>query len=94
MSARNLTRIFTKECGISPMMFLNNARIDAARRCLESTDLPLRDIARRCGFEGADGLRRTFQRRLQINPADYRNRFRSKESLERGQERSAGAVGS
>jgi transcriptional regulator GlxA family with amidase domain len=89
MSARNLTRIFTKECGISPMTYLNNARIDAARRYLESTDLPLRDIARRCGFDGADGLRRTFQRRLQINPADYRSRFRSEASPARGQDVSA-----
>lgn len=77
MSARNLARTFTKECGITPMTFLNNARIDAARRYLEATDLTLRDIAKRCGFEDTDGFRRTFHRRLQINPADYRDRFRS-----------------
>ncbi|MBN3764343.1 GlxA family transcriptional regulator [Burkholderia sp. Ac-20365] len=79
MSARNLSRIFAKECGITPMTFLANARIDAARRFLEATDLSLREIAQRCGFEDTDGFRRTFNRRLQINPADYRDRFRSKE---------------
>jgi transcriptional regulator GlxA family with amidase domain len=78
MSARNLSRTFAKECGITPMTFLANARIDAARRFLEATDLPLREIARRCGFEDTDGFRRTFNRRLQINPADYRDRFKSK----------------
>lgn len=78
MSARNLSRIFTKECGITPMTFLANARIDAARRLLEATDLSLREIAQRCGFEGTVGFRRVFSRRLQINPADYRDRFRSK----------------
>jgi transcriptional regulator GlxA family with amidase domain len=77
MSERNLARTFTKECGVTPMTFLNNARIDAARRYLEGTDLSLRDIALRCGFDGTDGFRRTFFRRLQINPADYRDRFRS-----------------
>ncbi|MBB5464230.1 transcriptional regulator GlxA family with amidase domain [Paraburkholderia sp. CI2] len=86
MSARNMTRLFSKECGIRPTLFLNNARIDAARRYLESTDLPLRDIARWCGFDGTDGLRRTFQRRLQINPADYRSRFRSADSPDRRQD--------
>ena len=83
MSARNMTRLFMKECGLSPALFLNNARIDAARRYLESTDLPLREVARRCGIDGTDGLRRTFQRRLQINPADYRSRFRSADSPHR-----------
>jgi transcriptional regulator GlxA family with amidase domain len=83
MSARNMTRLFMKECGLSPALFLNNARIDAARRYLESTDLPLREVARRCGIDGTDGLRRTFQRRLQINPADYRSRFRSADSPDR-----------
>ncbi|OXC77680.1 GlxA family transcriptional regulator [Caballeronia sordidicola] len=86
MSPRNMTRLFTKECGLSPTAFLNNARIDAARRYLESTDLPLRHIARQCGFDGTDALRRTFQRRLKINPADYRSRFRSADSPDRTQD--------
>jgi transcriptional regulator GlxA family with amidase domain len=80
MSSRNLARTFSKECGVTPMTFLNSARIDAARRYLESTDLSLREIARRCGFDSTDSLRRTFNRRLQINPADYRARFRSNAS--------------
>ncbi|GAB5096753.1 GlxA family transcriptional regulator [Caballeronia sp. LP006] len=78
MSARNLSRIFAKDCGTTPMTFLANARIDAARHYLEATELPMREIARRCGFEDTDGFRRTFFRRLSINPVDYRDRFRSK----------------
>jgi transcriptional regulator GlxA family with amidase domain len=59
------------------MAFLNDARIDSARRYLESTDLAMVEIARRCGFDSSDALRRIFHRRLQINPAEYRSRFRS-----------------
>ena len=77
MSSRNLSRVFARECGISLMAFLNDARIDSARRYLESSELPMNEIARRCGFDGADSLRRSFHRRLQINPVDYRSRFRS-----------------
>ncbi|WP_336600633.1 GlxA family transcriptional regulator [Paraburkholderia bengalensis] len=77
MSARNLARTFVKECGMTPIAFLGNARIDAARRYLEATDLSLREIARRCGFDSTDALRRVFARRLQINPAEYRDRFRT-----------------
>jgi transcriptional regulator GlxA family with amidase domain len=79
MSPRNLSRIFSKECGISLMAFLNDARIDSARRYLESTDLPIGAIARRCGFQSADALRRIFSRRLGINPVEYRSRFRSRD---------------
>jgi transcriptional regulator GlxA family with amidase domain len=77
MSARNLSRVFSKECGVSLIAFLNDARIDAARRYLESTDHAVSTIARRCGFESADTLRRTFSRRLHISPMEYRQRFRS-----------------
>lgn len=77
MSARNLSRTFIKECGVTPITFLSNARIDAARRHLESTDLSLREIAKRCGFDSTDALRRVFARRLQINPTEYRDRFRT-----------------
>jgi transcriptional regulator GlxA family with amidase domain len=84
MSPRNLSRIFTRECGVSLIAFLNDARIDAARRYLESTRHPIGEIAKRCGFESADTLRRTFSRRLQISPAEYRQRFLSGDSLNDG----------
>jgi transcriptional regulator GlxA family with amidase domain len=81
MSPRNLSRIFVKECGISLMAYLNDARIDSARQHLETTDLTIAEIARRCGFDGTDALRRSFFRRLRINPAEYRSRFRSSVSV-------------
>ncbi|WP_413456597.1 GlxA family transcriptional regulator [Herbaspirillum huttiense] len=76
MSERNLARLFKKESGLTIMNFVNDARVDAARRYLESTDLGLSDIARRCGFERVDTMRRIFVHRLEITPADYRSRFR------------------
>ena len=76
MSTRNLSRVFQKECGMTAMNFVTDARIDAARRCLESTELGLKDVAQHCGFENEDGMRRIFVRRLNISPADYRQRFR------------------
>jgi transcriptional regulator GlxA family with amidase domain len=77
MSPRNLTRLFKKECGMSPMSYVNDARIDVARRYLESTDLSYKEIAQRSGLESAEALRRVFARRLNITPADYRQRFKS-----------------
>lgn len=81
MSPRNLTRIFKKECGMSPMSYVNDARIDVARRYLESTDLSYKEIAQRCGLESAETLRRIFVRRLDITPPEYRQRFRSTDQM-------------
>ena len=77
MSERSLSRVFTTECGISPMRFLAQARLDLARRYLETTDLSLKDVARRCGFDGSESLRRAFKRQLDMVPVDYRHQFRS-----------------
>lgn len=77
MSPRNLTRLFKKHSSMSPMSYVNDARIDLARRYLESTDLSYKDIAQRCGLESVDALRRIFARRLNISPPEYRERFRS-----------------
>jgi len=77
MSTRNLSRVFSKGTGVTLIAFLNDARIDAARRFLESTDLSIKEIASRCGFENGESLRRLFTRRLEISPLEYRQRFRS-----------------
>lgn len=83
MSPRNLSRIFSRECGVGLIAFLNDARIDAARRLLESTSHTVAEIAKRCGYDSADALRRTFARRLHISPIEYRHRFRSSDSVGR-----------
>ena len=77
MSQRNLSRVFRKHSGTTLIAFLNDARIDAARRYLETSDLSIKDIAARCGFDGSDSLRRLFSQRLDIAPLEYRQRFRS-----------------
>lgn len=77
MSARNLSRVFNRATGTSLMSFIADARIDASRRLLETTDLSIKEIAARCGFESGENLRRVFARRLDIGPQDYRRRFRA-----------------
>lgn len=80
MSPRNLSRVFASECGASPIAFLMNARIDAARRLLESTNLAMKEIAAHCGFDSPEALRRAFRVRLHLTPPEYRQRFRSQET--------------
>ena len=75
MSARSFARHFTQAAGITPREFIERARVDAARRLLEGSRQPLKAIAYDCGFGNADNMRRVFQRRLRVSPADYRARF-------------------
>ena len=75
MSPRSFARIFPSEIGISPGRFIEQLRIDRARELLESGAEGLEQIARESGFGREERLRRAFQKRLGISPAQYRAHF-------------------
>ncbi|HEY3502424.1 MAG TPA: helix-turn-helix domain-containing protein [Actinocatenispora sp.] len=75
-SVRTLTRRFRAETGLSPQRWLLARRIDAARRLLETTDLPVEAVARRAGLGTADSLRAHLAREVGGTPSAYRARFR------------------
>ncbi|WNV12528.1 GlxA family transcriptional regulator [Tardiphaga sp. 709] len=77
MSVRNFTRVFRQEMNMTPTEFVDAARLDAARLLLEEGGKSMQQIAMRCGFGNADGMRRAFIRNLGVGPAEYRLRFRS-----------------
>ncbi len=75
MSERNFTRLFRAETGRTPAAYVESARIEAARRLLESTQVPLDAVARRCGFGTVETLHRSFKRCVRVTPAQYRRHF-------------------
>lgn len=75
MSARNFARVFTRELGTTPARYVEQVRVEAARGQLEATDDNADEIARRCGFSGAELLRRSFIRHFKVAPSEYRRRF-------------------
>lgn len=77
MSSRNFARVFRKETGMTPAEFVEGVRLESARRLLEDSTAPLQRVATNSGFVTLANMRRAFQRRLNINPAEYRERFRS-----------------
>jgi len=77
MSPRNFARVFAREVGETPARWVEQARVEAARRLLEESAAGVDEIAERCGFGSAEGLRRAFLRRVRVSPAAYRARFRS-----------------
>ena len=75
MSVRNLERIFTRELGRTPLRYILQARVEAARHQLERTDRGLKQIAPACGFGNSDVMRRSFARLVGITPLQYRRRL-------------------
>jgi transcriptional regulator GlxA family with amidase domain len=75
MSPRNFARVFTRETGSTPAVYVEWLRVERARALLETTDLPVDVIARRCGFGTPETFRRAFARRVGVSPSDYRDRF-------------------
>ena len=82
MSPRTFARAFAATSGTTPARFVEHVRLDAARRLLEDTALPVETVAGRCGFGSAEVMRRAFGRRLGTAPADYRKRFRRTASFD------------
>jgi transcriptional regulator GlxA family with amidase domain len=77
MSARTLTRWCEREFGDSPAALVRRLRLEEARRLLEQTALPLKDIASRTCIGDESTLWRVFTRHLGVTAADYRERFTS-----------------
>lgn len=78
MSPRNFARVFQNETGVTPAKFVEAVRIEAARRWLEESSQSIESIADECGLGDMERLRRSFIRRLGVNPRDYRRRFKRK----------------
>ncbi|MCX4539445.1 helix-turn-helix domain-containing protein [Streptomyces sp. NBC_01565] len=77
LSERHFARVFRQETGISPAAYVEAARVEAARRLLESTDQPLDEVAAGCGFGSVETLHRALRKQIGASPAAYRRRFRT-----------------
>ncbi|MEQ3549173.1 helix-turn-helix domain-containing protein [Pseudonocardia nematodicida] len=72
LSERSLLRHFHDEVGTSPKQWLLGARLDRARRLLETTTLPVDAIARLSGFPSSDALRARFTASFGVPPTTHR----------------------
>ena len=75
MSARNFARVFRRETGTTPAAYVEELRVETARRLLEDTGLTVAAVATRVGFAHAETLHRAFRRRVGTTPDRYRQHF-------------------
>lgn len=76
MSRRSFTRHFRERTGTTFLPWLHAQRLALAQRLLETTDLPIENIAAAAGFGSALSLRQHFAASLQTSPSAYRREFR------------------
>lgn len=67
---------YKKLFGRSCMDDVIHARIEKARTLLISTDLPISNIARRCGYDNDSHFSRQFQKKVGVTASEYRKRHR------------------
>jgi AraC family transcriptional regulator, transcriptional activator FtrA len=81
MSPRSFARRFRAATGTTPHRWLIRQRVLLAQRLLETTDLPVEDVAGRCGMGTAANLRLHFSAIVLASPAAYRRTFRAEGAL-------------
>jgi AraC family transcriptional activator FtrA len=69
---RTLARRFVAETGMAPLRWLTAQRLRHARHLLEASDLPVQEIATRCGLGTAANLRLHLARDADTTPTAYR----------------------
>jgi transcriptional regulator GlxA family with amidase domain len=75
LSPRQFARAFAAEVGMSPGRYVDQVRLEAARRRLEDTAEGVEQTARSCGYGTPEAMRRAFVRTLGVSPGEYRRRF-------------------
>jgi transcriptional regulator GlxA family with amidase domain len=75
VSARTLNRRFHEAIGRSPIQYLQEVRIEGAKRLLETSGLSLEQIMERVGYHDPSSFRRLFERTTKVSPSKYRRMF-------------------
>ena len=75
LSPRTFARTFKAETGTTPAAHVEELRVEAARRLLQTTDLGIAAVAKSVGFRHAETLHRAFVRTVGTTPDRYRQHF-------------------
>jgi AraC-like DNA-binding protein len=75
ISRSHLTRIFGKEMGMSPRMYLEDMRLKMAMDILFEGTTTVKETAARCGMYDVNYFCRLFRKRFGISPGKYRERL-------------------
>jgi AraC family transcriptional regulator of adaptative response / DNA-3-methyladenine glycosylase II len=81
---RHLTRVMTDELGAGPLAVARAQRAQTARLLLETTDVPITEVAYAAGFASLRQFNDTVREIFAVMPSQLRQRRRLRESSEPG----------
>ncbi len=74
---RHFSRIFKRLFHASPASFVEQLRLDEAKRRLRVPRNAVENVARDVGYQSADSFRRAFERRHGVSPLGYKRSLRT-----------------
>jgi LacI family transcriptional regulator len=78
LSRRSLENHVRAVLGHAPHQELVRLRVERATHLLDTSAMPLQEIARSCGFSDGRQMSETFRRHLALTPSQYRRRQRTR----------------
>jgi len=75
MSVSSFNRIFKKETNLTPIEYLIEVRIEKSKKLLRRKEIPITEIAMRCGFGSSSHFSACFSRLINITPSEYRKSY-------------------
>lgn len=79
LALRTLKRRFGAATGLSPIRYLQQVRVDRAKKLLLATPLSIREIAYEVGYENVSFFVRLFRKEASDTPSHWRGRVRGPE---------------
>lgn len=74
VSKSGLNRKLKNLLGVAPKEFINKARMNRAVSLLHHSDLPVKEIAYRCGFSDQNYFGKCFRAAMGVSPSEYRQK--------------------
>ncbi len=75
MSSSSFNRIFKSETGLTPIKYLTEVRIEKAKKLLRRKDIPITEIASRCGFGSSAHFASNFKQQTGVTSSKYRESY-------------------
>jgi AraC-like DNA-binding protein len=72
MSKSALHSKFREVYNTTPINYITERRLSLARQLLSTTDMPVREVARRVGYDNEFYFSRVFKQHLQYSPSEFR----------------------
>lgn len=74
-SRRNMVRRFKQVTGITPIEYLQQTRIEAAKKLLLQTSLQMTEVIYNTGYNDPKAFRKIFRKTVGMTPSEYREKF-------------------